>query len=130
MKIPPPKNPKSKYSKEVSKAHGTLVHIRYWSTLDSLTLTFCPNTFLTSICILYKGSHKKLWAKNPMKNFSPWHRILRSPLKWDFWKGAKMRRLALPWNFLTSIYNWEVKNELMGQTPNRIFFCFVRNKIL
>ena len=58
-----------------------------------LTLTFCFN-FFTGI-YMYIGSTKKLGAKNPINFFSLLQHILRSPLKWHFWKVAKMRHLGL-----------------------------------
>ena len=71
-----------------------------------------------------------LWAKYPMEIFSAWHRILRSPLKWNLWKVTKMRHFGLPWKvfygaFVPHIFpdmNLGSHRGIMGQKRNEKFF--------
>ena len=68
-----------------------------------------------------------------MKNFSTWHCTLRSPLKWDFWKVAKMRHLGLPWKVFNGafvppaliswhFYIFRKSQTNLGQKPNEKHF--------
>ena len=67
---------------------------------------------------MYKGSLKKIMGQKPNDNFLWWHRILRSALRWDFWRVAKMRRMK--WInlrffslFLQSRNSWPPSSELI-----------------
>ena len=83
------------------------------------------------ICMYIKEVLKM--TNNPMKNFSLWHCTLRSPLKWDFWKVAKMRHLGLPWKVFNGafvppaliswhFYIFRKSQTNLGQKPNEKHF--------
>ena len=66
---------------------------RVWVYREKFNIDFWfQNFFLTSQHIL--GLPKKIWAKNPMLNFSGWPRKLGSPFNWDSQKWSKMRHIV------------------------------------
>ena len=71
---------------------------RVWVYREKFNIDFWfQKFFLTSQHIL--GLPKKIWAKNPMLNFSGWPRKLGSPFNWDSQKWSKMRHIVKfrPW---------------------------------
>jgi hypothetical protein len=66
---------------------------RVWVYREKFNIDFLfQKFFLTSQHIL--GLPKKIWAKNPMLNFSGWPRKLGSPFNWDSQKWSKMRHIV------------------------------------
>ena len=66
---------------------------RVWVYREKFNIDFWfQKFFLTSQHIL--GLPKKIWAKNPMLNFSGWPRKLGSPFNWDSQKWSKMRHIV------------------------------------
>ena len=66
---------------------------RVWVYREKFNIDFWfQKFFLTSQHIL--GLPKKIWAKNPMLNFSGWPRKLGSPLNWDSQKWSNMRHIV------------------------------------
>ena len=123
--------------KELWKARGTLAHIKYWSTLKNLTLTFVP-IFFPDIYIyihIYRKSRISEWYKNTNEKVGTKFFSEKKHVIWNLWHlfvwvanlefHSNLVQTGAIWTSASGKLNWSLMRAVQSCPGNGRFLAIL-----